>query len=216
MLTKKCPSCRGEGGFYPAEICDPVNQRPCAECEGKGTVRSRVISIDFDGTIVQHKFPHIGELMPLAEEVIKQLMEAGDRLVLWTCRTVHHLQEAVEFCEKAGFRFRSINDTHPEDRFGVYVPGPKVLADVYIDDRNLLGFPGWDVVRHVLLVAWGVHNGKARKPCRERPELLEGQPIGMYHCPECGEMQAAGVNHLPPPQDYEEQYRRLWPAGYHE
>lgn len=35
-------------------------------------------------------------------------------------------------------------------------------------------------------------------PCPEKPELLAGQPIGMYHCPYCGEMQLAGVPHLYP------------------
>ena len=34
-------------------------------------------------------------------------------------------------------------------------------------------------------------------PCSEHPETLLGQPIGMYHCPACGEMQMAGCFHLP-------------------
>ncbi len=35
-------------------------------------------------------------------------------------------------------------------------------------------------------------------PCPGKPEDLAGQPIGMYHCEFCGEMQLAGVPHLPP------------------
>lgn len=31
--------------------------------------------------------------------------------------------------------------------------------------------------------------------CQEKPELLLGQPIGMYHCPDCGAMVMAGVKH---------------------
>lgn len=31
--------------------------------------------------------------------------------------------------------------------------------------------------------------------CSEKPELLIGQPIGMYHCPDCGEMVLAGMPH---------------------
>jgi 8-oxo-dGTP pyrophosphatase MutT (NUDIX family) len=31
--------------------------------------------------------------------------------------------------------------------------------------------------------------------CAEKPELLLGAPIGMYHCPDCGEMVLAGVPH---------------------
>lgn len=31
--------------------------------------------------------------------------------------------------------------------------------------------------------------------CEEKPENLIGQPIGMYHCPDCGAMVIAGMSH---------------------
>ena len=31
--------------------------------------------------------------------------------------------------------------------------------------------------------------------CQEKPEKLIGQPIGMYHCPDCGAMVLAGMKH---------------------
>lgn len=31
--------------------------------------------------------------------------------------------------------------------------------------------------------------------CDEKPELLVGQPIGQYHCPDCGAMVMAGLKH---------------------
>jgi len=31
--------------------------------------------------------------------------------------------------------------------------------------------------------------------CSHDPRELAGQPIGMYHCPECGEMVVAGLDH---------------------
>jgi hypothetical protein len=31
--------------------------------------------------------------------------------------------------------------------------------------------------------------------CDEKPETLLGQPIGMYHCPDCGEMVLVGYEH---------------------
>lgn len=31
--------------------------------------------------------------------------------------------------------------------------------------------------------------------CNEKPEDLVGQPIGMYHCPDCGAMVLAGIPH---------------------
>lgn len=33
-------------------------------------------------------------------------------------------------------------------------------------------------------------------PCKEDPAKLLGQPIGMYHCPECGSMLVAGIPHF--------------------
>lgn len=31
--------------------------------------------------------------------------------------------------------------------------------------------------------------------CQEKPEKLIGQPIGQYHCPDCGAMVMAGLPH---------------------
>ena len=31
--------------------------------------------------------------------------------------------------------------------------------------------------------------------CAEKPELLRDQPLGMYHCPDCGAMVLAGLEH---------------------
>jgi hypothetical protein len=37
--------------------------------------------------------------------------------------------------------------------------------------------------------------------CPEDPVRLLGQPLGMYHCPDCGCMKIAGVEHLCDPDD---------------
>ena len=49
---------------------------------------------------------------------------------------------------------------------------------------------------------------KNKWPCPGKPENLAGQPIGMYHCEFCGEMQLAGCEHLPPqfPSQWEEPF----------
>ena len=48
-------------------------------------------------------------------------------------------------------------------------------------------------------------------PCPGKPEDLKGQPIGMYHCEFCGEMQIAGLPHLPPqfPSQWEEPFPKV-------
>ena len=41
----------------------------------------------------------------------------------------------------------------------------------------------------------GVEAGDGCKKCSYDPKPLLGQPIGQFHCPECGEMVLAGMEH---------------------
>lgn len=132
--------------------------------KNKGT-----LCIDFDGTIVKHSFPKIGEQMPEAFKVLKELKEAGFKLILWTCRedegyniNKQYLKDAVNFCKENGVEFDAVNETIEEDEFRPEtVKKRKPYAKCHIDDRNLGGFPGWDVVRQVLLegksLSWSVN-----------------------------------------------------------
>ncbi len=118
-----------------------------------------VIVVDFDGTIVEHKFPKIGEPMPGAIETLKDLKEAGWALVLWTCREDdghkidrQYLTQAVKFCEEQGVVFDGINETPMDFEFRPEnCKRRKAYGHIYIDDRNFGGFPGWDAVRKELL-----------------------------------------------------------------
>jgi trehalose-6-phosphatase len=126
---------------------------------------NKVICVDFDGTIVHHRFPYIGEPMPEAFEVLKELKAAGFRLILWTCREdengKNYLTDAIEFCRENGVEFDAHNETIKEAEFrddGVELRKP--YCHYFIDDRNIGGFPGWDVVRKVILegqqLQWGL------------------------------------------------------------
>lgn len=44
------------------------------------------IAIDFDGTIVEHRYPKIGNEIPFAIDTLKMLLKAHHRLILWTVR----------------------------------------------------------------------------------------------------------------------------------
>ena len=74
-----------------------------------------VIAVDFDGTIVEHKYPAIGKERPFAVATLKQLMEDGHKLVLWSVRTGELLDEAVAWCEERGVRFYAVNSNFDED-----------------------------------------------------------------------------------------------------
>lgn len=104
-----------------------------------------IIAIDFDGTICQNDYPDIGDPRPLAIESIKELRERGHDLILWTCRQGEQLDDAVKWCEEHGIPFDLVNEHEPNNlrAFGG-VAGNKVFANIYIDDRNLGGFPGWE------------------------------------------------------------------------
>ena len=116
------------------------------------------IAIDFDGTIVDHRFPEIGRPVPGAFTWIKRFKDAGATLILWTMRSDSSaygdtLSDAVKFCRKNGVEFDLVN-SNPQD----WTSSPKVLAHAYIDDAAIgcplrsnprMGgrpFVDWDIV----------------------------------------------------------------------
>jgi hypothetical protein len=103
------------------------------------------IAVDFDGTIVEHEYPRIGKEMLFAIETLKELQKQNHQLILWTYRTGKELDEAVQYCRNKGLEFYAINKNYPEEVIDEYTPR-KIDADIYIDDRNLGGFPGWSAV----------------------------------------------------------------------
>jgi len=107
------------------------------------------IAVDFDGTIVEHEFPEIGKEKLFAFLTLKELNKRGARLILWTFRTGKELEEAVEFCRKNGIEFYAVNKNYPEEIMNEAV-GRKIDADVFIDDKNIGGFPGWSEVWQIL------------------------------------------------------------------
>ena len=73
-----------------------------------------VIAIDFDGTIVEHKYPKIGEEIPFAIDTLKELINDGHRLILWTVREGILLEDAVNWCRDRGIEFYAVNKDYPD------------------------------------------------------------------------------------------------------
>lgn len=100
------------------------------------------VAVDFDGTIVENKFPAIGKPNLFAFETLKAMQQKGMLLILWTVRKEKELDEAIEFCRSNGVEFWAVNANYPEEQFDAEV-SRKIEADIFIDDRNIGGFVGW-------------------------------------------------------------------------
>ena len=96
-----------------------------------------IIAVDFDGTIVEHRYPRIGEEIPFAVDTLKLLQQEKHRLILWSVREGALLDEAVEWCKARGLEFYAVNKDYPEEQKGHQGFSRKLKADMFIDDRNL-------------------------------------------------------------------------------
>ena len=90
-----------------------------------------IIAIDFDGTIVEHKYPMIGKAAPLAIETITKWQEEEHDIILYTMRSGQELKEAVAYIFDAGIGLYGIN-TNPTQK--KWTDSPKAYANIYIDD----------------------------------------------------------------------------------
>lgn len=124
---------------------------------------SKIIAIDFDGTIVEHDYPKIGKEMMFAFATIKELQKKGHKLILFTYRTGSLLQEAVDYCKQNGVEFYAVNNNYPEETPNDNLPR-KLNADIFIDDRNVGGFLGWSAVWQILHPEGGEFNHMVKNP----------------------------------------------------
>jgi len=123
-------------------------------------IDSKIIAVDFDGTIVEDRYPKIGKEMLFAFDTLKMLQNDGHRLILWTVRSGSKLDEAVDFCSKNGIDFYAINQNFKNEELGN--SSRKLNADIFIDDRNIGGFLGWGEIYSM------VSNGKeVKKPTKK-------------------------------------------------
>lgn len=133
------------------------------------------IAIDFDGTIVEHRYPRIGEEIPFATATLKMLMDERHRLILWTVREGKLLEEAVEWCRKRGVEFYAVNRDYPEEDIAHTGFSRKVKADLFIDDRNLGGLPDWGSIYRM------VHDGLTYEELfRENSEPVRQKKKGFW------------------------------------
>lgn len=99
-----------------------------------------IIAVDFDGVLCEDKFPEIGSPKYGMISAVRQAMDAGHEVILWTTRNGKELEEAVAWCEDYGLHFCTVNDQAPSNKKeyeGKYqTESRKVYADMYIDDHD--------------------------------------------------------------------------------
>lgn len=110
------------------------------------------IAVDFDGTIVEHKYPEIGEERPFATDTLKMLINDRHRLILWTVREGRLLDEAVNWCRERGVEFYAINREYPEETktSNQFYSRKLNSVDIWIDDRNIGGLPDWGTIYRMI------------------------------------------------------------------
>ena len=114
-----------------------------------------VIAVDFDGTIVEHRYPEIGKELPFATETLRMLIKERHKLILWSVREGRLLEDAVNWCRERGVEFYAINKDFPEENVELNKHfSRKLKADLFIDDRNIGGLPDWGQIYRM------VHEGK--------------------------------------------------------
>lgn len=98
-------------------------------------LKAPIIAVDFDGTLVTNAFPRIGEPKQEVIDMIKRMKSRGAKIILWTCRGGHYLDDALRACEELGLEFDAVNENLPEVNERMGSDSRKIVADLYVDDR---------------------------------------------------------------------------------
>lgn len=92
-----------------------------------------VIALDFDGTVVTHDYPKVGQDIG-AQEVIRQLVAKGYQIILYTMRSGSTLMDAKEWFDNNEIPLYGVN--HNPTQLN-WTTSPKIYANIYIDDAAL-------------------------------------------------------------------------------
>lgn len=106
------------------------------------------IGVDFDGTIVAHRFPEIGLEFACAIRVLREIKSRGHDIILFTCREDYdrkYLTEAVEWLHSRGVTVDAVNENSPYWKSKGYT-SRKPFWDLLIDDSAGFNPENWPTV----------------------------------------------------------------------
>ena len=92
-----------------------------------------VIGVDFDGTVVTHEYPQVGQDIG-AIPVLKKLVENGHQLILNTMRSGRELGDAIDWFKENGIELYGVGYNPTQAR---WTTSNKCYAELYIDDAGL-------------------------------------------------------------------------------
>lgn len=97
---------------------------------------SKIIAVDFDGTLVTDEYPKIGKPMWKLINWCKKQKALGNTLILWTCRSGRELDDAISYCDAIDLHFDYVNCNAVENivKYGGR-DSRKIYADIYLDDK---------------------------------------------------------------------------------
>lgn len=97
----------------------------------------RIIAVDFDGTLVEDKWPDIGEPKQRIINYVRFEQNKGSKIILWTNRRGKALIDAINWCHDHWINLDAVNEDVPEvvEYFGK--SSRKIFANVYLDDRSI-------------------------------------------------------------------------------
>lgn len=95
----------------------------------------KILAVDFDGTLVNDEFPEVGFAHYEIIDLLKRLHKKGVKIILWTCRTGQHLEDAISFCNVVKLPLDAVNKNIPEVIAMYGEDTRKVFADLYLDDK---------------------------------------------------------------------------------
>jgi hypothetical protein len=113
-----------------------------------------IVCVDFDGTVVEHKYPYVGSGVPNAEDTLKKLVSKGHQLILFTMRSGKELEDAVKWYVDKEIPLYGINVNPTQKQ---WTKSPKAYGQLYIDDCGLgcplteLGYVDWLEVEKILI-----------------------------------------------------------------
>ena len=96
-----------------------------------------IFAVDFDGTLMKgNTWPDVDGIVDidLIVYLIKE-QDKGHKIILNTCRTGRHLQDAVDVAKAYGLVFDAVNENLPEMIEAYQGDCRKISADFYIDDK---------------------------------------------------------------------------------